>query len=142
MIKKRRNLFIMLVVIVLMLSATVGVIGASSNGTRFNNTILASSVADVSSSGLLTVTNQYQGIPGKTTKGEITTYIEKKTWGLFWKRVDIGEPNNEWYDVILHRGSLPWQYCCIEWQYRSFGRYCRWGKVNRRKMGSSVAFAR
>lgn len=32
MIKKRRNLFIMLVVIVLMLSATVGVIGASSNG--------------------------------------------------------------------------------------------------------------
>lgn len=92
MIKKRRNLFIMLVVIVLMLSTTVGVIVASSNGTRFNNTILASSVADVSSSGLLTVTNQYQGIPGKTTKGEITTYIEKKTWGLFWKRVDIGEP--------------------------------------------------
>ena len=70
--------------------------------TRFNNTILASSVADVSSSGLLTVTNQYQGIPGKTTKGEITTYIEKKTWGLFWKRVDIGEPNNEWYDVIYN----------------------------------------
>ena len=43
MIKKRRNLFIMLVVIVLVLSATVGVIVASSNGTRFNNTILASS---------------------------------------------------------------------------------------------------
>ena len=83
MIKKRRNLFIMLVVIVLMLSATVGVIVASSNGTRFNNTILASSVAAVSSSGLLTVTNQYQGIPGKTTKGEIT-------------------PNNEWYDVIYN----------------------------------------
>ena len=102
MIKKRRNLFIMLVVIVLMLSTTVGVIIASSNGTRFNNTILASSVADVSSSGLLTVTNQYQGISGKTTKGEITTYIEKKTWGLFWKRVDIGEPNNEWYDVIYN----------------------------------------
>ena len=34
MIKKRRNLFIMLVVIVLVLSATVGVIVASSNGTR------------------------------------------------------------------------------------------------------------
>ena len=85
-----------------MLSTTVGVIVASSNGTRFNNTILASSVADVSSSGLLTVTNQYQGISGKTTKGEITTYIEKKTWGLFWKRVDIGEPNNEWYDVIYN----------------------------------------
>lgn len=28
--------------------------------------------------------------------------IEKKTWGLFWKRVDIGEPNNEWYDVIYN----------------------------------------
>lgn len=127
MIKKRRNLFIMLVVIVLMLSATVGVIVASSNGTRFNNTILASSVAAVSSSGLLTVTNQYQGISGKTTKGEITTYIRL-----------LGCKGS----ILLHRGSLPWQYCCIEWQYRSFGRYCRWGKVNRRKMGSSVAFAR
>ena len=101
MIKKRRNLFIMLVVIVLVLSATVGAIVASSNETRFNNTILASSVAAVSSSGLLTVTNQYQGISG-TTKGEITTYIEKKTWGLFWKRVYIGEPNNEWDDVIYN----------------------------------------
>ena len=68
---------------------------------RMTNTV-PKRVAAVSSSGLLTVTNQYQGISGKTTKGEITTYIEKKTWGLFWKRVDIGEPNNEWYDVIYN----------------------------------------
>lgn len=102
MFKKRRNPFILLTAVILMLSAAVGEIVASSNETCFNNTILASSVAAVSSSGLLTVTNQYQGIPGKTTKGEITTYIEKKTWGLFWKRVDIGEPNNEWYDVIYN----------------------------------------
>lgn len=36
----------------------------------------------------------------KTTKVVITTYIEKKTLGLFWKRVDIGTANNEWVDTI------------------------------------------
>ena len=38
---------------------------------------MASSVAFISDNGLLTVDNQFQGIIGKTTKGEITTYVEK-----------------------------------------------------------------
>ena len=38
---------------------------------------MASSVAFISDNGLLTVDNQFQGIRGKTTKGEITTYVEK-----------------------------------------------------------------
>lgn len=85
MIKKRRNLFIMLVVIVLMLSATVGVIVASSNGTRFNNTILASSVADVSSSGLLTVTNQFniKGFPEKQPKARSRLILRRKRGDCF-----------------------------------------------------------
>lgn len=50
----------------------------------------------------MTITNKYQGIKGTTTKGEITTYIEKKTMGFFWTRVDIGQPDNQWHDVIYN----------------------------------------
>lgn len=83
MIKKRRNLFIMLVVIVLVLSATVGAIVASSNGTRFNNTILASSVAAVSSSGLLTVPINIKGFPEKQPKARSRLILRRKRGDCF-----------------------------------------------------------
>ena len=41
----------------------------------------------------------YTGLSGKTTKVVITTYIEKKTLGLFWSRVENGQPNNQWVDT-------------------------------------------
>lgn len=66
----------------------------------FNNTVTASNMASVSSSGKLTITNSFAG--GKTvfSKAIITTYVEKKVLGLFWSRVDIGQNNNKWIDVI------------------------------------------
>ena len=73
---------------------------------------MASSVASISDSGLLTVDNQFQGLRGKTTKGEITTYVEKRTLGFFWTRVDIGQPNNQWVDVVydyLYDGTHTFQ---------------------------------
>ena len=102
MFKRRKSILCLLIAVLMMASASTAAMAASPYETRYNNTVMASSVASISESGLLTVDNQFQGIRGKTTKGEITTYIEKKTWGLFWKRVDIGEPNNEWYDVIYN----------------------------------------
>ena len=65
------------------IGASTAAMAASPYETRYNNTVMASSVASISESGLLTVDNQFQGIRGKTTKGEITTYVEKKTLGLF-----------------------------------------------------------
>ena len=66
----------------------------------FNNTVTASNMASVSSSGKLTITNSFAG--GKTvfSKAIITTYVEKKVLGLFWSRVDIGQTNDKWIDVI------------------------------------------
>ena len=58
------------------------------------------------------IRDRFQGIRGKTTKGEITTYVEKKTLGLFWTRVDIGQPNNQWVDVVydyLYDGTHTFQ---------------------------------
>ena len=73
---------------------------------------LASSVASISENGLLTVDNQFLGIRGKTTTGEITTYIDKRRLGLFWTRVDIGQPNNQWRDVVydyIYNGTHTFQ---------------------------------
>ena len=66
----------------------------------FNNTVTASNLASVSSSGELTITNSFAA--GETVFGKaiITTYVEKKVLGLFWSRVDIGQNNNKWIDVI------------------------------------------
>ena len=102
MFKKRKSMFCFLIAVILMITASTNAFAASQNETRYNNTVMASSSASISDSGLLTVVNQFQGIKGKTTKGEITTYVEKKTLGFFWTRVDIGQPNNQWYDVIYN----------------------------------------
>lgn len=94
----------MLVVIVLMLSATVGVIGASSNETRFNNTILASSVAAVSSSGLLTVTNQYQVIPGKQPKVRSRLILRRKRGDCFGSALILASlitNGTMWYTITF-----------------------------------------
>ena len=62
----------------------------------YNNAISTLSNADVSSSGVITISYKYVGIPNVTTKAVLTIYIEKRTLGLFWTRVDIGEPDNQW----------------------------------------------
>ena len=39
-------------------------------------------------------------------------YVEKRTLGFFWTRVDIGQPNNQWYDVVydyMYIGSHSFQ---------------------------------
>ena len=100
MLKKRRILPGLIIAIILILSSSTSAFAVFSYEPKFNNTITANSVASISDGGLLTITNKYQGIKGTTTKGEITTYVEKKTMGFFWTRVDIGQPDNQWHDVI------------------------------------------
>lgn len=112
MLSRRKNILCLLLTVLLMLSASAVAFASSTYETRYNNTVMASSVASISDSGLLTVDNQFQGIRGKTTKVEITTYVEKKTLGLFWTRVDIGQPNNQWVDVVydyLYDGTHTFQ---------------------------------
>ena len=66
----------------------------------YNNVNTASSIASISSSGVLTVTNRYVGSSSVTTKAVITTYVEKRVLGVFWSRVDIGQTDDEWVDTI------------------------------------------
>lgn len=66
----------------------------------YNNVMSVDTVIGINSSGKLTINYHYSGSSSVTTKAVITTYIQKKTLGLFWTRVDIGTTNNEWVDTI------------------------------------------
>lgn len=65
-----------------------------------NNVTSANTTASVSSTGLLKMTNRYTAPKDKFKKAVITTYIEKRTLGLFWKRVDINRADNQWVDTL------------------------------------------
>ena len=67
---------------------------------RYNNTLTTNDSFAISNNGLATITYKYIGIPDVTTKAVITSYLEKKTLGLFWRRVDIGTTDDEWVDTI------------------------------------------
>lgn len=92
--------FSTILIIVCILSNIVISAFASEVMPLLNNVVTASTSAAISDSGKLTVTNQYYGFDGVTTKAVITTYVEKKTLGLFWTRVDIGQTDNKWVDTI------------------------------------------
>lgn len=66
----------------------------------YNNVGSATATVSISNSGKLTIGYKYSGYSSVTTKAVITTYIEKKTLGLFWTRVDIGTTDDQWVDTI------------------------------------------
>lgn len=53
----------------------------------------------ISSTGLSEVNVSYSGISGVMKKVTVTTYLQKKTLGLFWTDVDIGTTNDQWVDT-------------------------------------------
>ena len=65
----------------------------------FNNVSTVTANVSINNSGKMTISYKYIGSASVTTKAVIITYIEKKTLGLFWTRVDIGTTNDEWVDT-------------------------------------------
>ena len=51
-------------------------------------------------SGKLTAAATYSGSTNKVSKVVITMYVEKKTAGLFWSKIDLGTTNNQWVDTL------------------------------------------
>lgn len=58
-----------------------------------------------SSSCVLTVKNEYTALDDAVTRVVITTYVEKRKALVTWERVDIGQENNKWIDVIYGDGG-------------------------------------
>ncbi len=60
-----------------------------------NNVLSCAANGSVNSSGKLTINYTYAGYQGITTKAVITTTLQKRFLGLFWKTVEIGG-KDEW----------------------------------------------
>lgn len=54
------------------------------------------STAIISSSGVLTASNYYSISGSGFTSAKIETYVEKRVMGIFWTKVNNGQPNNTW----------------------------------------------
>ncbi|MBO5211833.1 MAG: hypothetical protein J6B80_07890 [Clostridia bacterium] len=79
---------------------------------RYNNVATVTANMGISDSGKMTINYKYTGSSSVTTKAVITTYIEKKFLGLFWRRVDIGTTDDQWVDTIndyKYAGSRTYQ---------------------------------
>lgn len=84
-----------------------------------NNGLKATLSFTIISSGLSEVYVSYIGIKGTTTKVTVTSYIQKKTLGLFWTKVDIGTEDKQWVDTSTSLdGSFKHQF-----QLKSTGTY-------------------
>ena len=102
MIKQLKGIVSALLILCLFVVPLSPVSAATQEGVmpRYNNVGSATANASISSSGKLTITYHYSGSSSVTTKAVITTYIEKKFLGLFWRRVDIGTTDDQWVDTI------------------------------------------
>ena len=69
---------------------------------RLNNTFSTSTSFVISNTGKATIAAAYDGYRGVTTDVTVTSYIEKRTLGIFWTKVDINQPNNEWIDTASY----------------------------------------
>lgn len=91
---------------VLIITTGTFMVNAQEISPRYNNVESTSSSAAVSSSGVITVTNNYTANSSVFTKAVITTCIEKRTLGLFWSKVDIGQTNDEWVVTSYNNSYL------------------------------------
>ena len=94
-----KRIFSFIVMCTVMCSTISFIANAAEIMPRYNNVSSVSSYAEISSSGVITITNKFSASTSVFTKANIKTYIERKTLGLFWTRVDIGQTDDEWNDV-------------------------------------------
>ncbi len=99
----KKSFVAMLVLCIIMVSiGSVPASAAPNDGIMpiYNNTFTASFDINITDNGILEMNYSFDGYSGVTTQIVTTTYVEKKTWGIFWSRLDIGTTNNEWVDTI------------------------------------------
>ena len=89
MFKRRKSILCLLIAVLMMASASTAAMAASPYETRYNNTVMASSVASISESGLLTVDNQLEE---KRLKARSQLMLRRKRWGCFGRALILDSP--------------------------------------------------
>ena len=67
---------------------------------RYNNVNTATANMTISDSGMMTIGYSVEGYRNITNKIVITIYIEKRTLGVFWSRVDLPSSDDQWVYTI------------------------------------------
>ena len=99
--KKKKILSIVLSAILILSVFSVTVYASGPSRSKYYNTV--STVAGVYS-GELSINNFYTVASGTGfSSSEIHTYVERKVLGIFWVKVDNGEPNKTWVDTSTSR---------------------------------------
>ena len=100
--KIKTGVFPTILTLILLFLNTFGVSAFAKDKTvspLYNNVNITYTNFIISSSGLATISVGYTGYNGITSGATIKSYVQKKTLGLFWKRIDNGQPNKEWVDT-------------------------------------------
>ena len=90
MFKRNKSILCLLIAILMMVSASTSAIAASPHETRYNNTVLASSVASISENGLLTI--NFLELEGKRPKAKSQPTLIKEYWGYFGHELILDNP--------------------------------------------------
>lgn len=84
-----------LVMCVLMMACTILPLYA---GARMSHAVDCRRSFRIDSSGKATITVRYEGNASSFTNVTVETYIQKKSLGLFWTKVDNGQADKTWVD--------------------------------------------
>ncbi len=100
--KLKKRLLSFVLACIFFTTTASSVVNAQEISPRYNNVESASSIVDISNSGVISITNKFSANNSVFSKAVITTYIERKILGLFWSRVDIEQNDDEWVDTIYN----------------------------------------
>ena len=91
----KRTLTVILCLL-LMFSLTVPAFAVDA---RLSHGVSATILFGITSTGMAEVSVVYQGNRTSFTSVTVETYIQKRTLGFIWTKVDNGEPNKTWVDT-------------------------------------------
>ena len=95
-----KKVLLFLLCILLVVSTTISVHAANA---RLSHGIYSVQTFSITPSGLAELSVDYKGNTTSFTSVTIETYIQKRTLGFIWIKVDNGETNNTWVDVSTER---------------------------------------
>ncbi|MBQ7321192.1 MAG: hypothetical protein IJW99_03765 [Clostridia bacterium] len=95
-----KKLIVLFLCVVLVLSASLPAYAANA---RMSHGIYCDYDFYIGSSGSAEVSVYYEGNATTFTDITVETYIQKRTLGFIWTKVDNGEPNKTWVDTSTSR---------------------------------------
>ena len=95
-----KKIFMVIVSVFLVSSLVVPVFAL---GARLSHGVSADLLFGITDTGMAEVSVEYQGNGTSFTSATVEIYIQKRTLGFIWTKVDNGEVNKTWIDTSTER---------------------------------------